>query len=606
MALDSNYYNVGLLLNFEGSDGSTTFTDISITPKTPTVNGDAQIDTAQFRTGSSSMLLDGTGDYLSYAQHADFDFGTGDFCIEFWYRANTITTDQALVSYLVPSATVGADVGFGIHMLGATSDKIYAFFYSGATETACSSLAAIVAGTWYHIRVNRVSGIVYLWLDGVLQESKTLSYSIQTPTSRALHIGRYSNSNIRAANGWIDGLRITKGVGRGAVSFTPSTELFEASPGETGTASLTGPIGQMTAGSGASAFLSAPMGQLLIGTGGSGILSAPMGSVYGVGHPGPDNVFEGRAPMGTLQAIAGASAKVAAPSGTLLASGTSTLIGSAELDAPFQRIMASATSGAVGNASLSLSGRATLRALGGANGSMTGPRGRLSGAATSGAVANALLVAPGLILTASGTVQNFGGASLTAPMLRPVPSGAALLAAPMAFLVSEGREVIAVTYEAYAVNLQPGDRMPHQVTRYTNYPFNQIVRFQGSYFGVADDGLYLLGGDTDYHATTPVGPAWAWHTAITNFKSNQIKGTREAIVSGRLGPAVTASVSVGEKADNTYAAQIVRGATAQNHRLKYGRGLDAVYWSFGLADPAGGACEVDSMEFDVTEQRRKV
>lgn len=606
MALDSNYYNVGLLLNFEGSDASTTITDISITPKTATVNGDAQLDTAQFRTGASSLLMDGTGDYLSYAQHADFDFGTGDFCIEFWYRANTITTDQALVSYLEPTGATTSLVCWGIHVLGASTDKIYAFTYNGATETNLQSTSALVAGTWYHIRLNRISGIAYLWLDGVLQESKTISHAMQTPSGRALHVGRYANSNIRAANGWIDGLRITKGVGRGAVAFTPSTELFEASPGETGTASLTGPIGTLSAGSGASAFLSAPMGQLLIGTGGAASLTGPMGSTYALGSPGPDNTLIASAPMGTLQAIAGAAARLEAPSGALLASGTSTLIGRAELDAPFQRIMASATSGAVGNASLSPPTRASLTARGGANGSLTGPRGRISGAGTSGAVGNALLVAPGLVLTASGTIQTFGGASLTAPMLRPVTSGATLLAAPMGFVVANGVEVIAITYEAYAINLKPGPKMPNQVTRYTNYPFNQILRFQGRYIGVADDGLYELGGDTDYNAGTPAGPPWDWSTGMTDFGSPQKKNVREAFFSGRLGPKAVATVSVGEAADKTYNATIVRGATAQNHRIKYGRGLAGRYWQFGLADPDGGELDLDAMQFDVAELGRKL
>lgn len=204
------------------------------------------------------------------------------------------------------------------------------------------------------------------------------------------------------------------------------------------------------------------------------------------------------------------------------------------------------------------------------------------------------------------TARAFGVIRAVMPMLVPSPYGRITAMMPMPQVDMQGRTVVSVTYEAYAVNLKPGEKMPHQVTRYTDFPFNQIVRYQGRYIASADDGLYELGGDTDYDPVTPAGPAWSWKTGITDFRSSQIKQVREAIVGARLGPRVTASVSVGEAAERTYAGTIVRGQTAQSRRVKYGRGLDGRYWSFGLADAAGGACDIDTLEFDVTEQGRKI
>ena len=197
-------------------------------------------------------------------------------------------------------------------------------------------------------------------------------------------------------------------------------------------------------------------------------------------------------------------------------------------------------------------------------------------------------------------------AELLSPMIRPTARAAAQLVAPMGRLTAMATAVVAVVYEAYAVNLKPGPKMPNQVTRYTAYPFNQIVRFQGRYIGVADDGLYELGGDTDYDATTPAGPAWAWYTGETDFNSPQKKNVREAMFAGRLGPSATASVSVREAVAQTYDATIVRGSSAQNHRIKYGRGLSARYWSFGWSDPDGGTCEPDAIEFEAAELGRKL
>ena len=68
---------------------------------------------------------------------------------------------------------------------------------------------------------------------------------------------------------------------------------------------------------------------------------------------------------------------------------------------------------------------------------------------------------------------------------------------------------------------------------------------------------------------------------------------------------MTASVSIGEAADETYAATIVRGSTAQAHRVKYGKGLKAEYWSFGFSG-TGPTCDVDSMEHEPVELTRRL
>ena len=81
----------------DGTDGSTTFTD-AIGTHTVTAVGNAQIDTAQYKFGGASGLFDGTGDYLTIPDHADFNFGAGDFTIDFWVRFNAINTAQAFIS----------------------------------------------------------------------------------------------------------------------------------------------------------------------------------------------------------------------------------------------------------------------------------------------------------------------------------------------------------------------------------------------------------------------------------------------------------------------------------------------------------------------------
>jgi hypothetical protein len=65
--VDPVFNNVSLLLHGNGTNGSTTITDNSPTPKTVTAVGNAQISTAQSKFGGASIAFDGTGDYLTDA-----------------------------------------------------------------------------------------------------------------------------------------------------------------------------------------------------------------------------------------------------------------------------------------------------------------------------------------------------------------------------------------------------------------------------------------------------------------------------------------------------------------------------------------------------------
>ena len=136
---------------------------------------------------------------------------------------------------------------------------------------------------------------------------------------------------------------------------------------------------------------------------------------------------------------------------------------------------------------------------------------------------------------------------------------------PMGSLTAVARAVVAVVYEAYAVNLRRARRCPTSVTRYTDYPFNQIVRFKGRYLGVADDGLYELGGDTDYDATTPANPAWSGTPAR---RTSTAAAEERARPSSRAGWPQGHRLGVGARGGRSGPHRHDRGGTAaQNHRI---------------------------------------
>lgn len=87
--------DTSLLIHCDGADEGTSFTDNSSTGHTVTATGDAQTDIAQKKFSVSSCLLDGTGDYLSLADHADWDFNSGNTTLEAQLMFNSLTIAAA-------------------------------------------------------------------------------------------------------------------------------------------------------------------------------------------------------------------------------------------------------------------------------------------------------------------------------------------------------------------------------------------------------------------------------------------------------------------------------------------------------------------------------
>jgi len=197
-----------LLLHFNGTDGSTTFTDSETTPKTVTAVGDAQIDTAQQVFGTGSGLFQGTG-YLSLADHADWDFD-GDFTIEMRVRFSSISENQNIIGN-------GYLSGFLLQYL-TSSDKLQ--FNIGASSVVLTSAISAAINTWYAIAVVRIGSTVTVYLNGVNIGSGTDSTSITS--AKALYIGEDIDNFDDKFYGWMDELRISKGIGRYTGNYTPS------------------------------------------------------------------------------------------------------------------------------------------------------------------------------------------------------------------------------------------------------------------------------------------------------------------------------------------------------------------------------------------------
>jgi hypothetical protein len=220
-ATDPNFSNVSLLLHGDGTNGSTTITDSSGSPKTVTAFGNAQISTAQSKFGGASIAFDGNGDYLTVPDSTAFNLGTGDFTIEaFTYTPNT-TGFKAIVSKL--------DNGYGTFILALNGSSFVYYMSSNGTSWNVAqnvSGGTFTANTWNHVALVRNGSTFTPYLNGTAGTTTTFSGTLSTNT-RALHIGAdFGGVVTDFMNGYIDELRITKGVARYTANFTPPTAPF--------------------------------------------------------------------------------------------------------------------------------------------------------------------------------------------------------------------------------------------------------------------------------------------------------------------------------------------------------------------------------------------
>jgi hypothetical protein len=209
--------NTQLLLNFTNAG----IIDNAMMNDLETV-GNAQISTAQSKFGGSSMLFDETGDYLTVPVSTNMSLGTGDFTIECWVRFAVTPVGNGQGIYQLSNGYLNSQVrGPG---LGAENSTGEWTIYHGTTFTQSTGNVPAI-NTWYHTAIVRSSGTTKLYVDGtsIISVADTTNY-----TDQYFVIGGWFSTGF-LFNGYIDDLRITKGVARYTATFTPPAAAFPTS-----------------------------------------------------------------------------------------------------------------------------------------------------------------------------------------------------------------------------------------------------------------------------------------------------------------------------------------------------------------------------------------
>ena len=183
--------------------------------------GDAKLSTAVSKFGGSSMSFDGTSDYLStYNPSYSLSVGSGDFTYECWLYVNSLPGTVTAVYHLKNDAALATTVFvLEITPTGAISIS------TGLAIIANGTSGKITTGSWIHFAFVRTSGVFKTFFNGT-QDISTSNTTTYNGTYLQIGAFRYTAYDF-SLNGYIDDLRITRGVARYTANFTPPTEAFQ-------------------------------------------------------------------------------------------------------------------------------------------------------------------------------------------------------------------------------------------------------------------------------------------------------------------------------------------------------------------------------------------
>jgi hypothetical protein len=189
--------------------------------KAVTKNGNVAISTLQKKFGNGSALFGGTtSDYLSIPYSSDWDMGSGNFTVECWfYHTTAFATNETLIAYRSSGGV------YGSFTLGIKSGKpaLSCSTGSGFQVDITSSVASNL-NTWNHVAAVRIGNVFTIYLNGNAVATTTQAITLAT-LGIALQIGRIGTSE-QFTGGYIDEIRISKGIARWTANFTPSESQY--------------------------------------------------------------------------------------------------------------------------------------------------------------------------------------------------------------------------------------------------------------------------------------------------------------------------------------------------------------------------------------------
>jgi hypothetical protein len=233
------------LFHFDGTEGSTNLTDSSGTGKVATITGNPIISTVQSKFGGASLYVNGglpahRNYVLVPASGSDFTFA-GDYTIDYWLYVVQYTNTWGSFVYIgdsTPAAIDFSTCGLGTGVEWSSSGGKWCHVSAGLNGWTSPTRNA-----WHHVAVARAGVTTYVFVDG------HMAYQAKAPGAGGGAYMVISGAPCEAPgagdngdfNGYIDELRVVKGLAVWTSDFIPPTAPYTAAnvlPVDAGTPDL--------------------------------------------------------------------------------------------------------------------------------------------------------------------------------------------------------------------------------------------------------------------------------------------------------------------------------------------------------------------------------
>ena len=182
------------------------------TNKTLTANGNTGVGYEIPSYYGSALSSDGSGDYLDAGSSSDFDFGNGDFTVEYWQNVNSFAG--------TPGLGIWDDTNNQRSWTIYQNTSGLPRFYVNTDGTSSGSISVQVSVTistnqWNHFCMERNGSNLLGYVNGVCVGINTNlgTQSLFTPADPFL-IGNWATASSYYIDGYIQDLRVYKGVAK--------------------------------------------------------------------------------------------------------------------------------------------------------------------------------------------------------------------------------------------------------------------------------------------------------------------------------------------------------------------------------------------------------
>jgi hypothetical protein len=221
MPIATRLTNTGTLLVNGSFDENTSIAPSQFRTTSTTVSA-STLDEVSLAAGA--VAFNGSTTLLSVPYSSNFDFGSGDFTIEFWmYTSSSGNATKGLMAFSHNASNIAQALWYF-----PTASTIT--FWCSSNGTSFDVAANVAAGTfalnnWYHVAVSRSGSSIRLFFAGVLQSTVTFGGTLAGTYDRNWIGTTVGNGHY---NGLLSNIRVVKGTALYTANFAPPQAILPA------------------------------------------------------------------------------------------------------------------------------------------------------------------------------------------------------------------------------------------------------------------------------------------------------------------------------------------------------------------------------------------